>query len=118
MANENKPDTNHSQFFITLDATDWLTGKHTIFGKVVGNTLFNVLKMGELETDKEDRPLYPPMIKSTSVLVNPFDDIIPRYVFVCECELKRSETGGDDRERGGYSPSSETGEEQQVIVLC
>lgn len=53
MANENKPDTNHSQFFITLDAADWLTGKHTIFGKVVGNTLFNVLKMGELETDKD-----------------------------------------------------------------
>lgn len=82
MANENKPDTNHSQFFITLDAADWLTGKHTIFGKVVGNTLFNVLKMGELETDKEDRPLYPPVIKSISVVVNPFDDIIPRYVFV------------------------------------
>ncbi|KNB44041.1 peptidyl-prolyl cis-trans isomerase [Blastocystis sp. subtype 4] len=78
MANENKPDTNHSQFFITLDAADWLTGKHTIFGKVVGNTLFNVLKMGELETDKEDHPLYPPVIKSISVIVNPFDDIIPR----------------------------------------
>ena len=30
MANENKPDTNHSQFFITLDAADWLTGKHTM----------------------------------------------------------------------------------------
>ena len=78
MANENKPDTNHSQFFITLDATTWLNGKHTIFGKVVGNTLFNVLKMGELETGEDDRPLYPPMIESVSVLVNPFPDIVPR----------------------------------------
>ncbi|GMF24510.1 unnamed protein product [Phytophthora lilii] len=33
MANENKPNTNHSQFFFTLDACDFLDKKHTIFGK-------------------------------------------------------------------------------------
>ena len=55
MANENKPNTNHSQFFITLDATDYLNGKHTIFGKVVGDTVFNVVKMGELDTDADDQ---------------------------------------------------------------
>lgn len=80
MANENKPDTNHSQFFITLDATEYLNGKHTIFGKVVGNTLFNVLKMGDLQTDSNDRPLYPPSIRSVSIINNPFPDIIPRYI--------------------------------------
>ena len=34
MANENKPNSNHSQFFFTLDACDFLDKKHTIFGKV------------------------------------------------------------------------------------
>ena len=29
------PNTNGSQFFITVAATEWLTGKHTIFGEVV-----------------------------------------------------------------------------------
>lgn len=33
-ANQNQPDTNGSQFFITLDETSFLEKKNTIFGKV------------------------------------------------------------------------------------
>ncbi|RHZ89882.1 hypothetical protein Glove_9g107 [Diversispora epigaea] len=77
MANSGKND-NRSQFFITLDRADELQNVNTIFGKVVGDTIFNVLKIGELEVDKNERPLYPPKILSTEVIGNPFDDIIPR----------------------------------------
>ena len=78
MANENRPNTNQSQFFITLGPCEWLNRKHTIFGKITGNTIFNVLKLGEVEVGPNDRPIDPIQIKSIEVLWNPFDDIVPR----------------------------------------
>lgn len=68
---------------MTVDACAWLDKKHTIFGKVEGNTIFNLLKISELPTDKlTERPTCDPipMIKRVEVTVNPFDDIVPRYL--------------------------------------
>nr|CCA19411.1 hypothetical protein TRIADDRAFT_27830 [Albugo laibachii Nc14] len=81
MANENRPNSNHSQFFFTLDACDFLQKKHTIFGKITGNTIFNLLSVSSLETDAtNERPVIAPRLLKTEVLWNPFDDIIPREI--------------------------------------
>ncbi|KAJ2179206.1 Peptidyl-prolyl isomerase cwc27, partial [Coemansia sp. RSA 551] len=70
---------NGSQFFITLTATPELQKKNTLFGAVVGDSLFNALKLGEGEIDKEtERPTHPKFIKQVRVLDNPFTDIVPR----------------------------------------
>src|SRR6266851_5157728 len=42
------PGTNGSQFFITHIATEWLDGKHTVFGKVLkGQDVVNATKQGD-----------------------------------------------------------------------
>lgn len=78
MANNGTKNSNDSQFFITLDRADELHGKHTLFGRVVGDTIYNVLKIGGMEVDENERPLYPPKIKTIRIVDNPFPDIIPR----------------------------------------
>ncbi|KAI0978408.1 hypothetical protein GJ496_010860 [Pomphorhynchus laevis] len=72
-------DENGSQFFLTLDETSELDHKHTLFGKVVGNTIFNMLRLADGEIENE-RPVYPHKIISTEVLANPFCDLKPRSV--------------------------------------
>lgn len=66
MANTGRPHTGGSQFFITLAATPWLNGHHTIFGKVVRG-MEVVRKIGKVATDPSDRPLEDVVMKHVSI---------------------------------------------------
>ncbi|KAK5167537.1 Peptidyl-prolyl isomerase cwc27 [Saxophila tyrrhenica] len=81
MANDGTKDNNGSQFFLTLGATPELQGKHTMFGRIEGDTIYNLMKMAEAEMTEEEgseRPLYPTKVTGAEVLVNPFEDMVAR----------------------------------------
>jgi peptidyl-prolyl cis-trans isomerase A (cyclophilin A) len=65
MANRG-PNTNGSQFFITLAATDWLNGRHTIFGEVVEG-MDIIRNIGVVKTGPEDRPVTPVVVKTVTI---------------------------------------------------
>ncbi|MGI8770080.1 MAG: peptidylprolyl isomerase [Acidobacteriaceae bacterium] len=60
------PNTNGSQFFITTANTDWLTGKHTIFGEVVeGQEIAD--KISKLPRGAQDKPSKPITIETVTI---------------------------------------------------
>jgi len=60
------PNTNGSQFFITVAPTTWLTGNHTIFGEVVeGQDI--VTKISLVPRNSQDKPHKPVVLESVVI---------------------------------------------------
>jgi peptidyl-prolyl cis-trans isomerase A (cyclophilin A) len=61
------PNTNGSQFFVTVSRTPHLTGRHTIFGEVIEG--YEVVEaISKTDTDRHDRPKKPVILERVEII--------------------------------------------------
>ncbi len=78
MANSG-PNTGGSQFFINLVNNNFLDGKHPVFGRVTAG-MDVVDAIGKVDTDRNDKPLTPVVIKKATVIILAADqEWVARY---------------------------------------
>lgn len=67
MANKG-PDTNSSQFFITLDECPHLNGHHVVFGRILKGYKEVIERLANIPVDEKDRPTVPIVIANCGEL--------------------------------------------------
>ncbi|KAK7404039.1 Peptidyl-prolyl isomerase cwc27 [Neonectria punicea] len=113
MANESRPDTNGSQFFFTLDKTEELNGKNTLFGRIEGDTIYNLAKIGESEVDSAtERPTYTVKIERIEILVNPFEGMKKRARVAVQASSKPAAVKDKKKKRKGGKQLLSFGDEE------
>lgn len=70
-------DENGAKFFFTLAATPELQNKHTIFGKLKGNSVYSLVDLNDCQVDEDYRPYIKQMIVEVTVIDNPWPDLKP-----------------------------------------
>ncbi|MCA9036595.1 MAG: peptidylprolyl isomerase [Planctomycetaceae bacterium] len=72
MARTNDPNSAGSQFFICLGTHDYLDRQYTAFGRTADQSSLDVVKkIGNLPTDRGDKPTTPAVIESATVVAKP-----------------------------------------------
>ncbi|OAD54037.1 Peptidyl-prolyl cis-trans isomerase CWC27 like protein [Eufriesea mexicana] len=97
------------RYFIPL----YLQNKHTIFGRVTGESIYSMLKLEEALVDENDEPLCPPRLMKTIILNNTFSDIIPRIIVQESEKVKDS----SKTKTAAVNEEAEESEEESVILI-
>ncbi|KAH6622042.1 cyclophilin-like domain-containing protein [Boeremia exigua] len=120
MANTDKKDDNGSQFFFTLAATPELQDKNTMFGRIAGDTIYNLMKMAEAEITEgsDDRPMYPAKITGSEIIINPFEDMVRREQVAQRTAPEEKKTKKPKRKAGKnvLSFGGEEGEDSAPVL--
>lgn len=76
-----KKDANGPEFFFTLGPAPELQNKHTIFGRLKGNSVYCLVDLNECQVDDDLFPLSEKKIIETVIVDNPYPDLVARKEF-------------------------------------
>lgn len=81
-------DANGPDFFFTLGPTPELQNKHSIFGRLKGDSVYCLVDLNECQVDEDLRPLSEKKVLEVQILVNPFPELEPRNDVVANIQAR------------------------------
>jgi len=94
-ANKKKND-NGPEFFFTLGPAPELQNKHSIFGRVIGQSVYSLVDLNECQVDDENRPFTEQRINRVTVVDNPYPDLKQKRPLTLEKDPKLHESSSDE----------------------
>ncbi|CUM48472.1 Peptidyl-prolyl isomerase CWC27 [Debaryomyces fabryi] len=98
---------NVDSIFITMKTTPEFNNNYVLFGKIMGDSIYNVVKINESELESEETPMYPAEITDIKVLVQYFDDLVESREQITEPAKKKAKKAKKPRVKLDYALEDE-----------
>lgn len=98
---------NVDSLFITLKPTPEFNNNYVLFGKIMGDSIYNVVKINESELESEETPMYPAEITDIKILVQYFDDLVESKEHIAEPAKKKAKKAKKSRVKLDYTLEDE-----------
>lgn len=105
--NDKQNSNNVDSIFITMKPTPEFNNNYVLFGKIMGDSIYNVVKINEGELESEETPMYPAEIIDIKILVQYFDDLIETREQIAEPAKKKAKKAKKPRVKLDYALEDE-----------
>lgn len=105
--NDKRNSNNVDSLFITLKPTPEFNNNYVLFGKIMGDSIYNIVKINESELESEETPMYPAEITDIKVLIQYFDDLVASKEHIAEPAKKKAKKAKKPRVKLDYALEDE-----------
>lgn len=105
--NQKRNSNSVDSFFITLKPTPEFNNDYVLFGKITGETIYNVIKINESEMVSEETPMFPATITDIEIPIRYFDDLVEPRDHAAEPTKKKSKKSNKTKVKLDYDLEDE-----------